>query len=109
MSYLLDTNTWIHYLKQPSSPIRARLPTLQPSDVVTCSIVRAELLHGAEKYGNRDRRVAAVVQALSPFQSLSFDDDAATVYARIRHALEVAGEASGRMTSRSPRSALCTA
>jgi tRNA(fMet)-specific endonuclease VapC len=91
MPYLLDTNSWIVYLKQPSSPIRARLQALQPSDIVTCSIVRAELLHGAEKYGNRDRRIAAVVQALSPLRSLPFDDDAAAVYARIRHALEVAG------------------
>ena len=95
MPYLLDTNAWIHYLKQPSSPIRARLQALLPSDVVTCSVVRAELLHGAEKYGNRDRRVATVVQALSPFRSIAFDDDAATAYARIRHALEVAGATIG--------------
>jgi tRNA(fMet)-specific endonuclease VapC len=95
MAYLLDTNTWIQYLKQPSSPIRARLQALKPSDVVTCSVVRAELLDGAEKYGNRDRRVAAVVQALAPFRSMPFDDDAAAVYARVRHALEVAGTTIG--------------
>lgn len=95
MPYLLDTNAWIHYLKQPSSPVRARLQALPPGDVVTCSIVRAELLHGAEKYGNRDRRVAVVVQALAPFRSLPFDDDAATVYAGIRHGLEVAGATIG--------------
>jgi tRNA(fMet)-specific endonuclease VapC len=95
MAYLLDTNSWIAYLKQPQSPIRARLQALQPSDVVTCSVVRAELLHGAEKYGNRDRRVATVAQALSPFRSLPFDDDAAVVYARIRHSLEVAGATIG--------------
>jgi tRNA(fMet)-specific endonuclease VapC len=95
MPYLLDTNSWIHYLKQPNSPVRARLQTLQPSNVVTCSVVRAELLHGAEKYGNRDRRVATVVQTLSIFRSLPFDDDAATLYAQIRHDLEVAGTTIG--------------
>src|SRR3990172_12446621 len=95
MAYLADTNTWIHYLKHTDSPIRARLQTLAPSDVVTCSVVRAELLHGAEKYGNRDRRVAMVVQTLAPFRSLPFDDDAAAVYAQIRHALEVAGATIG--------------
>jgi tRNA(fMet)-specific endonuclease VapC len=95
MPYLLDTNSWIAYLKQPSSPIRTRLQSLQPGDIVTCSVVRAELLHGAEKYGNRDRRVAAVVQALGPFRSVPFDDDAAAVYARIRHTLEVAGKTIG--------------
>jgi tRNA(fMet)-specific endonuclease VapC len=91
MAYLLDTNCWIQYLKHADSPIRARLQSLEPSDVVSCSVVRAELLHGAEKYGNRDRRVATVVQTLAPFRSLPFDDEAAAVYARIRHKLEVAG------------------
>src|SRR5690606_7325962 len=57
----------------------------------TCSIVKAELLYGAEKYGNRDRRVAIVTATLAPFESIPFDDEAATLYSRIRHALEVAG------------------
>lgn len=91
MPYLLDTNVWIHYLKQPGSPIHAKLATLQPVDVVTCSIVRSELLHGAEKYGNRDRRVAIVNQTLAPYNSLPFDDADAVEYARIRHDLDTAG------------------
>lgn len=91
MSYLLDTNVWIQYLKQPGSPIHSKLGTLHPDEVVTCSIVRAELLHGAEKYGNRDRRVEIVKQALAPFRSLGFDDTDAAVYAQIRHELEIAG------------------
>jgi tRNA(fMet)-specific endonuclease VapC len=95
MPYLLDTNSWIHYLKQSSSPIRTRLQTLQPTDVVSCSVVRAELLHGAEKYGNRDRRVASVVKTLSPFRSFPFDDDTAILYAQIRHTLEIAGTTIG--------------
>lgn len=95
MPYLLDTNSWIHYLKHADSPVRAKLQGLQPADVAGCSIVRAELLHGAEKYGNRDRRVATVVQTLAPFRSLPFDDQAAAVYARVRHNLEVAGQRIG--------------
>jgi tRNA(fMet)-specific endonuclease VapC len=95
MPFLLDTNSWIHYLKQPGSPIRSRLQAVKPGDVVCCSVVRAELLHGAEKFGNRDRRVATVVQTLAPFRSLPFDDDAAAVYAHIRHTLETAGATIG--------------
>jgi tRNA(fMet)-specific endonuclease VapC len=91
MPYLLDTNSWIHYLKNVDSPIRARLETLQPNAVASCSIVRAELLHGAEKYGNRDRRVSKVVDTLAPFVSYAFDDAAAVNYAIVRHQLEVAG------------------
>jgi tRNA(fMet)-specific endonuclease VapC len=46
MPWLLDTNAWIHYLKDPASPIRIRLANVQPTDILTCSIVRAELLYG---------------------------------------------------------------
>ena len=95
MRYLLDTNSWIHYLKHANSQIRTRLQALQPTSVTSCSVVRAELLYGAEKYGNRDRRVATVLQTLAPFQSLSFDDDAAAMYAEIRHALEIVGQSIG--------------
>jgi predicted nucleic acid-binding protein len=42
--YLLDTNAWIHYLKDPASSIRARLATISPRYVVTCSVVLSELL-----------------------------------------------------------------
>jgi tRNA(fMet)-specific endonuclease VapC len=91
MPYLLDTNLWIQYLKLPGSPVHAKLAGLQPDDIVTCSIVRSELLHGAEKYGNRSRRVAIVNQTLAPFQSVPFDDQDAVEYARIRHELETAG------------------
>jgi tRNA(fMet)-specific endonuclease VapC len=95
MSFLLDTNSWIHYLKHADSPVRKRLESLNPSNVVSCSVVRSELLHGAEKYGNRDRRVAVVQQTLAPFASIAFEDRAADEYARIRHALEVAGATIG--------------
>lgn len=80
-----------HYLKQPGSPIYDKLARLQPADVVSCSIVRSELLHGAEKYGDRNRRVATVNRTLAPFVSLPFDDADAIEYAKIRHELETSG------------------
>ena len=95
MPYLLDTNVWINYFKQRSSAIQAKLSLLQPAEVVSCSIVKSELLHGAEKYANRDRRQALVMETLAPFRSIPFDDDAAVIYARIRHELELAGRVIG--------------
>lgn len=95
MRYLLDTNAWIQYLKIPSSPIAAKLAALSPADIVTCSIVRSELLHGAEKYGNRSRRVALVEATLAPFVSFPFDDEDAREYAGLRHSLELAGNPIG--------------
>lgn len=95
MAWLLDTNAWISYLKTPQSSIRSRLQSLQPADVVLCSVVKAELLHGAEKYGNRERRLAVLRELFAPYFSLSFDDVAAGVYGRIRHELETAGNVIG--------------
>ena len=95
MPYLLDTNVWINYFKQRSSAIQAKLSLLQPAEVVSCSIVKSELLHGAEKYANRDRRQALVTETLAPFRSIPFDDDAAVIYARIRNELELAGRVIG--------------
>ena len=48
MQYLLDTNAWIIYLKNPNSGIRAKLASISPQPVVTCSVVLSELLLGSE-------------------------------------------------------------
>ncbi len=95
MRYLLDTNVWIIYLKDPDSKIRHRLLSVLPKDIVTCSIVLAELLHGAEKYGNSVKRVATVRTMLAPFQCLPFDEIDAARYATLRHTLEIRGEVIG--------------
>jgi predicted nucleic acid-binding protein len=47
MAWMLDTNAWIHYLKNPASGIRAGLERRTPGEVVSCAVVKAELLHGA--------------------------------------------------------------
>ena len=95
MAWLLDTNVWIHYLKNSQSPIRDQLARRLPADIVSCSVVRAELLHGAQKYGRPERRVALVVQTLAPYLSRSFDDAAAARYADLRHRLESQGQVIG--------------
>lgn len=95
MAFLLDTNAWIAYLRSSLSPIRTRLEKLTPADVVLCSVVKAELLHGAEKYGDRQRRLAILTETFAPYTSLPFDDAAAASYATIRHELEVNGKVIG--------------
>ena len=95
MAWLLDTNAWIHYLKNPGSRIRAGLERHTPDEIVACAVVKAELLHGAQKYGMPDRRTVIVQETLAPYRSLAFDDAAAEHYARIRHELEKSGERIG--------------
>lgn len=95
MQYLLDTNAWIYYLKDPKSSIRAKLATISPLQVVTCSVILSELLHGAEKYGNRIQRVGIIKSLLGPFPCLPFDEVDAKFYATIRHDLELKGQVIG--------------
>jgi predicted nucleic acid-binding protein len=85
MRYLLDTNTWIHYLKRVGSPVEARLRQTPAAEVA----VWAELLHGAQKYEKREERVARIERTLAPFRSLPFDDAASRRYAEIRDELEI--------------------
>ncbi|HUS34905.1 MAG TPA: type II toxin-antitoxin system VapC family toxin [Verrucomicrobiae bacterium] len=84
----LDTNAWIVYLKSPTSKIRDRLEALDPRDVFVCSVVKAELFHGALKYGNPTRRMSILQELFAPYSSAPFDDRAALAYGTIRHDLE---------------------
>ena len=95
MRFVLDTNIWIFYLKNPTSPVGSRLKSTPVNEIVTCSIVWAELLHGARKYEKRADRVARVERTLAPFISLPFDNDAARHYAEIRDDLESQGQVIG--------------
>jgi len=49
MKYTLDTNTCIRYINGRSPLVRQKLPTIPASEIVICSIVRAELFYGAAK------------------------------------------------------------
>jgi tRNA(fMet)-specific endonuclease VapC len=95
MAFLPDTNVWISLLKNPGSKLEAKVRTQSIPDIYLCAIVKAELWHGAEKYGNRERRRRALEMLFAPFTSLPFDDAAAEQYADIRHHLELQGRILG--------------
>jgi tRNA(fMet)-specific endonuclease VapC len=77
MPYLPDTNVWISLLKNPGSKLEARVRSHPTAGIFLCAVVKAELWHGAEKYGNRERRLRALDMLFTPFTSLPFDDAAA--------------------------------
>ena len=91
MSYLLDTNVCIRYLNGRSQAIKARLEGTDPSTVLLCSVVKAELLFGVAKSRASEQTRAKLDQFLQPFESLPFDDRAASHYASIRAQLERRG------------------
>ena len=92
MNYLLDTNVCVGYLRGKNSDnIAARLTAASPGDVALCSVVKAELLYGAERSQQPQRNHAQLQRFFAAFPSLPFDDRAAAVYGTIRVNLEKTG------------------
>lgn len=91
MRYLLNTNAWIVYLKGRQTSVRSRLEETPRDQIATCSVVWAELLHGARKYENSANRRARVEKLLGQLENFDFDLAAARRYADTRDALEKAG------------------
>lgn len=88
MRFLLDTNVWIKILKGKNVALINRFAEIGRSELAVCSIVRAELMHGAEKYSNVARRRSDVRDLLANVTSLPFDDRCADCYGMIRHDFE---------------------
>lgn len=89
--YLLDTNLCIRILTGRSPTAKATLDSLSPSDVLVCSVVKAELFWGAMKSNHPTRALAEQKRFLSLFSSLPFDDRAAEEFGRIRADLALKG------------------
>lgn len=88
--YLLDTNIWIALAKKDLSVI-SRLKNRKPGQILSCAIVRAELLFGARKSQQVERNLMGFQNMLRPFVSLPFDDQCAEYYGIVRATLERAG------------------
>jgi tRNA(fMet)-specific endonuclease VapC len=91
MTYLLDTNAWIQFLNIPNAAVTQRLALLQPNDVRLCTVVMAELYYGAWKSSRQESNLARLQGLLSQFDIVDFDQQAASVYGRIRSNLESQG------------------
>jgi tRNA(fMet)-specific endonuclease VapC len=91
MTYLLDSNVWITFLRRPTSPVVARLQSHQPADIRACSVVVAELRYGCLRSADPAGNFVKVESLLAPYASLPFDDRAADRYATIRRQVEVLG------------------
>ena len=100
MTYLLDTNVWVTFLRNPNSPVVPRLRAKQPRDVCVCSVVVGELYYGCLRSANPTRNRAKVEALVRPYRSLPFDDAAADKYAIVRRHLESLARRSDRTTFR---------
>lgn len=95
MTYFLDTNTCIYFLKGKHPEVRDRMLSIAPANIRIPSMVSAELFLGAKRSGSTDRAAALVRTFLNPFEVVAFDHEASIVYADIRHSLERKGQTIG--------------
>lgn len=95
MTYLLDTNACVEYLRQRDAALVGRLAATPIDDVRLCSVVKAELYHGARRSQQPQMNLAKVENFARPFVSLPFDDPAAHEYGRLRADLESRGSIIG--------------
>lgn len=89
--YLLDTNACVHLLNGRSPQLTERMRQHQPAEIVLCSVVKAELIHGAYRSSRVADNLRLLERFFAPFASLPFDDHCADAYGRIRSDLERAG------------------
>ena len=84
MTYLLDTNTCVRYLNKRSQAVINRLRNTPESEIVLCSVVKAELYFGEMKSQSPEATIQGQRVFAERFTSLPFDDSAANYYAQIR-------------------------
>ena len=94
MTYLLDTNACIELLNERESLIAKKLESVSPQDIRLCSVVKAELFHGAYK-SRREKNLELVRLFTSAFGSFPFDDSVAEEYGKLRVAMEQQGNRIG--------------
>jgi len=93
--YFLDTNTCIYYLNGKYDSIRAKILSLAPNEISIPSVVKAELLFGANKSKKRIENTEKVERFLEPFEIIPFSDPMTHTYAEIRYEIEKVGTVIG--------------
>lgn len=93
--YLLDTNACIRVLNNSSPHLVDRIRQHSPTDILLCSIVKAELMYGAYHSSLAADNLRLLNRFFGPFVSMPFDDSCVDVYGRIRSDLARIGKPIG--------------
>jgi len=91
MIYYLDSNICVYFLKGLYPSIMENIQDINPNNIKIPSIVKAELLYGAEKSQQKSKNLSSINRFLEPFEIIPFDDDCSIVYSRIRSSMELKG------------------
>lgn len=93
--FLLDTNACIRILTGRPTSLVERLQQKTPREILLCSVVKAELIHGAYRSTRPAENIRLLSRFFAPYDSLPFDDRCAEAYGRICSDLERAGTVIG--------------
>ena len=91
MRYLLETNICIYVIKKQPAKVIDKIQSEPLEDICISTITLAELEHGVAKSTHRERNRLALLEFLTPFRILDFDQAAAQYYSHIRSDLESRG------------------
>ena len=95
MKYFLDTNICIYFLKGKYPKLVDKILSCNPDNIKIPSIVKAELLYGAEKSQKRLENIEKITQLLFPLEIVGFNDNDSVEYSKIRADLEKVGNIIG--------------
>jgi len=95
--YLLDTNICIYIIKKKPSDVLKTLKTKSKNDIYISSITIAELEYGVAKSQFPEKNKIALIEFLSIFNILPFDDTDAVNFGIIKSELEKKGQIIGPM------------
>jgi tRNA(fMet)-specific endonuclease VapC len=95
--YLLDTNICIYIIKQKPGHLLSTLKRKSTREIFISAVTVAELEYGIAKSQFPERNKLALIQFLSVFTILHFNDKDAAQYGTIRAALEKTGRIIGPM------------
>lgn len=95
MSYLLDTNICIEFLRGHKPSLVNRFTSVSKADKFLCPVVQAELFFGAYKSAHPQSNLEKVKSFISRFPVLPFDEASAEKYGLIRADLPKQGRLIG--------------
>jgi len=97
IQYMLDTDICIYIIKRKPASVIKRLMKSQISQIGISSITLSELEYGVEKSSKQAQNQVALAQFVAPMEILSYGDEAALQYGRLRAFLEKQGTPIGSL------------
>lgn len=95
--YLLDTNICIYIIRKKPEDVLKKLKNKSKKDIYISSITIAELEYGVSKSNFPEKNKIALIEFLSIFKILNFDDHDAVEFGIIKTDLERKGKIIGPM------------